>query len=101
VQLALLDEAMAWAAIAVAGRFAVTAEFSAEFHHPIRVQKRYRLEASIDEPGDTTLDASARIVDDQGRLRTSATATLVVLSDAQAVDAGATLGESTTGFTRP
>ena len=54
VQLALLDEAMAWAAIAVAERFAVTATFRSEFHHPIRVGKRYRLEATIGERSDTS-----------------------------------------------
>lgn len=101
VQLALLDEAMAWAAIAVAERFAVTASFSSTFHHPIKIDKRYRLDASIDEATDTSLRASARIVDDQGRVRTSAEATLVVLSAAQAVDAGATADPSTDRFTRP
>jgi len=98
VQLALLDEAMAWAAIAVAERFAVTATFRSEFHHPIRVGKRYRLEAEITERSDSSLEASSCIVDDQGRVRTSATATLVVLSAAQAVDAGAPTDESTQGF---
>jgi acyl-coenzyme A thioesterase PaaI-like protein len=101
VQLALLDEAMAWAAIAVAGRFAITASFSSTFHHPIKIDRKYRLEGSIDSRCDTTLAAWARIVDDQGRVRTSAEATLVVLSAAQAVDAGAILEQSTDGFTRP
>ena len=100
VQLALLDEAMAWAAIAVAERFAVTATFTSTFHHPIKIDRAYRLEASIDDRSESTLAASARIVDDQGRLRTSAQATLVVLSAAQAVEAGAELGSSTDGFTR-
>ena len=101
VQLALLDEAMAWAAIAVAGRFAVTATFTSAFHHPIRVGTQYPLEASIDARADTQLSASARILDDQRRTRTEATATLVVLSTAQAADAGATPDASTARFTRP
>ncbi len=101
VQLALLDEAMAWAAIAVAGKFAVTASFASTFHHPLKIDRAYRLEASIDARTDTTLSASARIVDDRGRLRTSATATLVVLSAAQAADAGAATDASTDGYTRP
>ncbi len=101
VQLALLDEAMAWAAIAVVERFAVTASFSSEFHHPVRIDRDYRLEATIDAQTETLLTASARILDDQGRLRTSATARLVVLSPAQAVDAGAVLDASTGRFTRP
>jgi len=79
----------------------VTATFTSTFHHPIKIDRAYRLEASIDDRSESTLAASARIVDDQGRLRTSAQATLVVLSAAQAVDAGAELGSSTDGFTRP
>lgn len=101
VQLALLDEAMAWAAIAIAGQFAVTASFTSTFHHPLTIDRHYRLEAIIDSRTDTTLTASAVILDDQRRLRTSAHATLVVLSAAQAVDAGAVLDESTARFTRP
>lgn len=101
VQLALLDEAMAWAAIAVAERFAVTGTFTSTFQHPVRVDREYRLEATIDDHSGTTLAASARIVDDRGRQCTSATATLVVLSAAQAIDAGASLDESTHRFTLP
>ncbi len=100
VQLALLDEAMAWAAIAIAGKFAVTASFSSEFRHPLKIDRGYRLEATIDNHSSSTLSSSARIVDDQGRVRTSAVATLVVLSPAQAIDAGVTVDDSTDGFTR-
>ena len=89
VQLALLDEAMAWAAIAVAGKFAVTAQFASTFHHPVRIDRRYRLEAGIDERSDASLTAHARIVDNQDRPRTSATATLVAISPALAAEAGA------------
>ncbi len=99
VQLALLDEAMAWAAIAVAERFAVTGP--SRRRSTIRSRSTgptgSRRRSTID---DSTLSASTRIVDDHGRLRTSAQATLVVLSAAQAVEAGAELGSSTDGFTR-
>jgi uncharacterized protein (TIGR00369 family) len=101
VQLALLDEAMAWAAIAITEQFAVTASFNSTFHHPLMIDRHYRLEATIDSRTDTTLSASAVILDDLGRARTSAQATLVVLSAAQAIDAGAMTDESTTHYTRP
>jgi uncharacterized protein (TIGR00369 family) len=100
VQLALLDEAMAWATIAITGQFAVTVSFASQFHHPMRIDKPYRLDASIDHRTDSTVEASARIVDDRQRVRTSASATLVVLSAAQAVDAGAVVNDSTQRFTR-
>ena len=38
---------------------AVTATFRSEFHHPIRVGKRYRLEAAIGERSDSTLEATS------------------------------------------
>lgn len=100
VQLALLDEAMAWAAIAITEQFAVTASFTSTFHHPLRIDKQYWLEAAIGERTESTLHATARIVDDQNRSRTSAAATLVVLSAAQATDAGAVIDELTRRWTR-
>lgn len=100
VQLALLDEAMAWAAIAITEQFAVTASFASTFHHPLRIDKQYRLEAVIGDRVGSTLQASARIIDDQRRVRTSASATLVVLSGAQATDAGAVIDELTRRWTR-
>ena len=101
VQLALLDEAMAWAAIAITEQFAVTVSFASTFHHPLKIDRHYRLEAIIDSHTDTTLSASAVILDDLRRVRTSANATLVVLSAAQAVDAGAVIDYSTRRYTRP
>ena len=69
VQLALLDEAMAWAAIAVAERFAVTASFSSTFHHPIKIDRRYRLEAAIDA---VTATDTVGVGADHGRPRPGA-----------------------------
>lgn len=100
VQLALLDEAMDWASIAIAGQFAVTASFGSTFHHPLKIDRHYRLQATINSRTDSTLTASSVIVDDQQRVRTSADATLVVLSAAQAVEAGTVMDESTKRYTR-
>ena len=47
VVLAILDEAMAWAAIAVAERFAVVHQTATTFDRPVRVGRAYRVTASV------------------------------------------------------
>ncbi len=95
VQLAVLDEAMAWAAIALAGRFAVTATFTSAFRRPVRVGTNYRVAARLSPASAdaTTLEASSHIVAPDGEVCTEATGTLVVLSEAHAVDAGVVVSE--------
>ena len=116
--LAVLDEAMAWATIAVAHRWAVTGETTTRFEHPVRVGRTYTVTARltdrptvgaddssmsgeakadgpVDAPADgATLTTSAEITDAKGRTCATASATFVVLGEAQAVDAtGADVGE--------
>ncbi len=45
--LAILDEAMAWAAIAVAKTFALTRTTTTTFSRPVKVGRSYRVEARI------------------------------------------------------
>ncbi|HEX2736941.1 MAG TPA: PaaI family thioesterase [Acidimicrobiia bacterium] len=87
VTLAVLDEAMAWAAIAVGEKFAVTHETSATFDYPVRVGRAYRVEASLTERSDERFKAEARVLDAKGRPCVRATSSLVVLSPAKALDA--------------
>ena len=101
ISLAVLDEAMAWAAIAVAGKFAVTAESTTRFVHPIRVDREYTAVGRIESISNEKLEASASILDSKGRPCATATGLFVVLSAAQAVDAvGAELSESEVTYTR-
>ena len=94
VTLAILDEAMAWAAIAVAGQWAVTHTTSTTFDKPVRVGQPYRVEATILEIADERIDASAAVLDARGLVRARSTATFVALGEAQAVDA---IGATPTG----
>jgi uncharacterized protein (TIGR00369 family) len=80
VVLALLDEAMAWAAIASAGRFAVVRETSTTFEHGVRVGQPHRVVAQVETAGTIRMSASATVVDHQGRRCARARARLVVLS---------------------
>ncbi|MGH9074510.1 MAG: PaaI family thioesterase [Acidimicrobiales bacterium] len=94
VVLAVLDEAMAWAAIALAARFAVTRTTTATFEHPVRVGQPYRVEAHIEALVDQEIRASAEVMDADGRCCAKAQAALVPLGPAQAADA---VGEEVSG----
>ena len=85
VVLAVLDEAMAWATIALAGTFALTQTTSTTFLRPVQVDRPYRVEASVsgsDEDG--TLQTSAVVRDERGRPCAEAGARFVAMTDAQA-----------------
>jgi uncharacterized protein (TIGR00369 family) len=84
---AVLDEAMAWAAIASAGRFAVVREITTTFEHGVLVGEPHRVEASVETAGTIRIEASARLVDAAGRRCARGRARLVVLSQEAAKSA--------------
>ncbi len=92
VLLAIMDEAMAWAAIAVAGRFAVVQSTATTFARPVRVDEPHRVVASVHDRTDTAVTARAVVADDAGRRCAEARARMVVLSTAVA---GAAIGPVT------
>src|SRR5687768_3845878 len=77
VTLAVLDEAMAWAAIAVGGKFAVTQEISATFGYPVRVGRRYRVEARLTEQTAERFEAESVVLDAKSRPCVQASCSLV------------------------
>lgn len=83
VTLAVLDEAMAWAVIAIGERFAVTAETTTRFSYPIKVGRPYTVEARIDGGDGVTMQTSATVLDERGRSCVTADATFTVLGAAQ------------------
>lgn len=102
VLLALMDEAMAWAAIAVAGRFAVVQSTATTFDRPVRIDEPHRLEATIQEHTDTAVTARAHVADATGRRCARARARLVVLSAAAAGSAiGAPVERGHLRYVRP
>jgi len=92
VLLAILDEAMAWAAIALAGRFAVVQSTATTFDRPVRVDEPHRVLASVHDRTDTAVTARATVIDAGDRRCAEARARLVVLSTAVA---GAAIGPVT------
>lgn len=99
VALAVLDEAMAWATIAIAGRFAVTVETTTRFERPVKVGRQYRVLARIDRAEGTTLHTTAEIVRPDGKRCAAAEASFHALDLQQATDAtGATLSDAAAGY---
>lgn len=87
VTLAVLDEAMAWATIAIGGKFAVTAETTTRFLRPVLVGKTYRVEARLTSQTAQQIWTTARVSLGEGKLCAEATATFSILGEAQAVHA--------------
>lgn len=83
VTLAILDEAMAWACIAIGRQWAVTSETSTKFHRAIYVDKPHVVESGIIEQTDAHIVTEARIVNVKGVVRAEARATFTALGEAQ------------------
>ena len=101
IVLSLLDEAMAWAAIAIAGQWAVTKETSTKFHRPVRVGRPHRLRAWIETATAEEIVAGAEIFDGKDRLCSTARAVFTPLGMAQAIEAtGRTVSAEDLSFVR-
>ena len=85
--LALMDEGMSWATIALSEKFAFTKETSASFDWPVRVDRPYRLEVRVLEEDERRIVTEAVVLDAKQRSCVTARAEMAVLSPAQAVDA--------------
>ena len=84
VTLAVLDEAMAWACIAIGRQWAVTTETTTRFDRAVRVGSRYRVEAEVVDHVDTVMRTTARVLDRRDVVRAEATASFTTLGEAQA-----------------
>jgi len=83
--MAVLDEAMAWAAIAVRHRWAVTKETQVWFDRPVLVDKSYRVEARVVEGDDSLLETEGSVVSlDTGKVSARARASMSVVTAVQA-----------------
>jgi uncharacterized protein (TIGR00369 family) len=69
----LLDEAMGWAILELAGRYAVTRSLQVDFRRPVLIDKPLRVHARIaGEEEDGALRVEAGVVDARERLLASA-----------------------------
>src|SRR6266511_2884366 len=85
--LALMDEGMSWATIALSEKFAFTRETSATFEWPLRVDRPYRLEVRVVDQDEGRILTEAVVLDAKHRPCERARAEMAVLSRVQAVDA--------------
>lgn len=100
VALAILDEAMAWATIAVAQRFAVTAETTTQFERPVRVGRPHAVTARIERIEGRDIFTTAEIVRADGKLCATARARFAGLDTEQAANAiGETVSGTDLGYT--
>jgi rhodanese-related sulfurtransferase/acyl-coenzyme A thioesterase PaaI-like protein len=99
VVLAILDEAMGWATIAAAERFAVVHQTATTFDRPVRVGRPYRVTASVRSVTESAVTARAEVVeaDGGGRRCAEAHARLVVMTAAEASGASARSSSDTPG----
>jgi len=99
VVLAVLDEAMAWAAIALRHRWAVTKESQAWFDRPVLVDRRYRVEATVVDGAEDLLTTEASVMSvDTGKVSVRSRATMSVVTAVQAPGLGIDLDASGTGY---
>lgn len=102
VVLAVLDEAMAWAAIAAAERFAVVARTATRFERPALVDHPYIVTAEVDSATTRLVEARAEVRESDGRRRrcAEARARLVVMTEATAANAIGEVGEEAARYLR-
>ncbi len=99
VTLAVLDEAMAWACIAVGKQWAVTTETTTRFHRAVRIGSRYRVEAEVVDHVEAVMRTTARLFDQRDVVRAEATASFTTLGEAQATRlAGAPVDDRHRGY---
>jgi hypothetical protein len=94
VTLALIDEAMSWATIALGEKFAYTGETAARFEWPVRLGPRGAPRPDTADRAERRMTTEAVVLDAKGRPCVTARATMVVLDLGQAA---AAIGTEVTG----
>lgn len=92
LSLTLLDEA--WACIAVAGKWGLTASTSAQFASAAFVDHRYRVEADVTAVDEVAVHTTGRIVDAEGIVLVSSDSTFHIVGDVDAVTGENTLDDA-------
>ncbi len=103
VSMAILDDAMAWAIIAIKDRFGLTRKAEVEFFRPVLVGRAYEVQAWVASFEGRSLVARAELRSDEGKLCVSARADYTVLTLAEAeraIGAGARTAVSYTQAVR-
>ncbi len=101
ITMAVLDEAMAWAAIAVAKAFSLTERNTTVFRRAVKVGRPYRVQAVVVERTNDRIETKATVSDERGRLCVEASALFRPMNPEQAKSAiGSELGGDDAGYVR-
>ena len=90
--MAVLDDAMAWAIIAIKERFGLSRRMETDFVRPVMIGRTYTVEAWVESFEDRTLEARAELQSSSGKLCVAAKGLYMVMTLAeaeQAIGAGA------------
>lgn len=98
--LAVLDEAQAWAVIAITKKWGLTRTTQATFEGPVFVDHPHRVEARIVADGDSEVSTEATIYDSAGNGVVVATASFVVVGVVDEAQAALGLAEKHHGLLR-
>lgn len=98
--MALLDEGMNWAVIALANRFAVTRNMQTEFRRPVRLHARYSITCSIEGIEGTDCIAIGEIQDADGKVCVRARASFYVMTKEEADRALGAQSQQAEDYTR-
>jgi acyl-coenzyme A thioesterase PaaI-like protein len=81
VSLAVLDEAQAWACIAVAGKWGLTASTAAAFPAAVFIDHEYRVQANVAAVDGVTVSTKAEIVDTDGIVLVTSSSTFHIVGE--------------------
>jgi acyl-coenzyme A thioesterase PaaI-like protein len=97
--MAVLDDAMAWAVIAIAKKFGLSQRIEFDFMRPVKVDRTYSVDAWLDVAGEREVIARAEVRDSKGRVCIAATGRYMVMTMEQATQAIGGAAGSAAGYT--
>ena len=99
LSMALLDEGMAWAVIAIAHRFGLSRKTAVEFTRPVKVGRAHSLVCRVESRVERDLIATGEILDDRGRVCVSARGSFSVMTKEEAAAALGAQSEQAASYT--
>lgn len=81
VVLTVLDEAMAWAVVAIAERFGVVRTTSAGFRRGVQIDQPHRVEGVVEAQDERSVSTRAEVLNADGKRCASAKAMFAILSE--------------------
>jgi uncharacterized protein (TIGR00369 family) len=99
--MAVLDDAMAWAIIALRERFGITRRCEMDFIRPVTIGARHAVEAWVESFEERSLVARAEMRNADGKLCVASKATYIVLTMEEAMNAIGAGAATAASYTEP